>query len=541
MRRFLRILPLIVITLLGAGPALSGDGELPSGGSTAGSVATQEPRDIGPPDGFDDTLQAILPASDPAAALLEVGELVELQDQNASPRPSEYLGGLTLGGKEDARLSVELTGAPTSELRAHASEVEDLWRTGRFDDALAVLRSLEDQGLVAGIGVGWQKPESAPDLKVGHVRIGTRTTGQEVALDYDLPTGNLFAVVNWGNAVGWSLHVSTNGGSSWSESYFWCCGVELVDLSVVDGFAYVAYVPSSPSFEARLRRHFATTGAEDVAYFFQTVVDVSPATLREIALASNADDLDDRIYYGVMASDNSVRFFWDEAWDGTTIAEVSPAVSNASRGLDMARNIGWPVLTGPDYLFLSYVGTDASIYVHRVDNFGWDGGTPVSTGQISADRTSISAYHDTALVAYEYASPTGQGAQYRITYDGGSGWATGSFAPAVGAGTFFDPLVTARSGSGTAMIYEQETGVMDTVFLQDRDGYAPGVWSLPVPVNELDFLTGAGDRFGFDWLGVGFGVAYIDWLGAVYCVVPGQIFSDGFESGDVSAWSSSVG
>jgi hypothetical protein len=92
--------------------------------------------------------------------------------------------------------------------------------------------------------------ESAAVVSAGNKRVGTGTTAETTKLDWVTQSGKIFAVANWGNN-GWGIYISTDGGSSWAESYVWCCGFEEADMAVVDGYVYLTYTVGN---ETRLHR-----------------------------------------------------------------------------------------------------------------------------------------------------------------------------------------------------------------------------------------------------------------------------------------------
>ena len=177
------------------------------------------------------------------------------------------------------------------------------------------------------------------------VRIGTRTGGNIAKIDFDHASGKLFAVVHWATDNGWALYMSIDKGATWNETYFWFAGTGQqaldVDMTVVGDYVYTGYVASDIANEARLRRNLVSTGGSDNAYGHQLVLDASPNTVTELAVESNADSLQNRIFLAIRQSNNTIRYAWDISTDGTTFSEVSPIVTNAVGGLDMHWNAGF--------------------------------------------------------------------------------------------------------------------------------------------------------------------------------------------------------
>ncbi len=448
------------------------------------------------------------------------------------------LAGLSATDRLNAEIRIELgEGAADADL-AMASQAEILWKMTRYQEAQEIVASLERSTASLGVGIQWMLPvETGGPIPGGNRRIGTFSSAESASLDWDKQSGNLFSMVDWGTDTGWAIYISTDGGSTWAESYLWCCGYELADMAVVDDYVYVAYTVGS---EARIRRASVSDGQIDSDFDFQTIVDVAPSTPTAINLATNADDASDRIDFSILLDDGTIRHFWDLSADGTSFGEQSPLVTNAESGLSTARNLGWPAATGDDFLVLSYVGTDDSINVHRLGTGGWDAGTRVETGMAAAELTSIAAYQDTFLVAYEKQMANGQGIAYRISYNGGATWAGATLASPAVAESFYNPLVSARSGTGTAAVYQQQTSLVNVIQAQQRHNYAPGAWMSRSPVNDYDFQPGS-TGFDCNWIGSGWGMVYVDASGGLWFDLSASIFYSGFERESLAEWSSWTG
>ncbi|MBP7744852.1 MAG: hypothetical protein KA383_01885 [Phycisphaerae bacterium] len=394
--------------------------------------------------------------------------------------------------RRNAQIQVELPSATRDLLSAPAREIEAAWDAGDYDSAIEKLAWLESDGASVALGVNWITPQPAgASPRFTDVRIGTRTGGYTPVLDYDAATGKLFAVVRWDANNGWALYQSTTDGNSWAETYFWSAGAGQqavsVDMVVVSDYVYVGYVASNSADEARLRRCLVSTGAVDIAYAYTTVFDATPSTITEAKLAANTDSADNRIYYAVCQSDNSVRFAWDESTDGTSFTETSPAGVAADSGLDLCWNPGFATY----YVFLSYIGTDSRVHVLRRSTTGWSEATSAPFDG-SHDRSAISAYDDHIICAHELYMTNGQGIRYFITHDGGETWDYYNYIgePLAGEGPYQMADVTARGGAGTAIVFTHETGEPDDVLIRYRRNYAPGLWHDAIRVNNNDVSTG---------------------------------------------------
>jgi hypothetical protein len=467
-----------------------------------------------PASGLDDMLQPSHGAMPPAAVPADASDLaVSPPARSAATALWQRLTDLALSQRLHAVIDLELgAGAGTADRRA-AADALGLWNAGRFEEAIAALRTFEEAGGRYALGIAW-KPGTGPavlgsgpaspsrgaavlgggtDVRIGGTRVGGRITN----LDFDAQTGHLFSVVGWGPTTGgaayWTVNISLDNGATWTEAYAWYAGATagLIDVSaaVVGDYVYVGYVPGDYTSEFRVRRNLVSNGASDAAYGFQTVLDAGTATFQDVALASNAEDFDNRIYCLGIQSDHVLRWAWDVASDGTTFTDGgSPAVANASFGLDAAWNHGYATY----FLVVSYAGTDGQVHVQRHDPTAWTD-LAIAVHDPSAHNTAVGAYEDAIICAYEYAYPNGRGIRYDISYDGGGTWNLGDIAipDGVTSFNFMCPDLDARSGLGTAITYASEVGEPDVAYYRARWGYAPGLWSDPLAYNDLDISTGS--------------------------------------------------
>lgn len=453
---------------------------------------TSRPIVASGPMGLDDTLMsgtelAFAPQS------VRVAQDSDTESMPPAPALAKRLASWDAHTRGNALLEVELPKDAAAEVLATARTAEALWEGGDYNEAIALVAQLEAAGVGVALGVGWQEP-----LEVGggrdwaDVRIGTRTGGQLTKLDYDAASGALFAVVRWTTDHGWALYRSTTDGASWTETYFWYAGAEPqavdVDMAVVAGYVYVGYVASDFADEFRLRRCFTATGLPDTAYSFRVVLDASPSTFTEVAIESNADSFDNRIYCAGRQATSVLRWAWDVATDGLTFEEESPPGVSVSGGLDMHWNFSYTTW----FLMLSYVGDDGRVHVLRKSAASWGDLVVDSTFTGLHTRTSVSAWDDVVICAYEEAYANGQGIMYRISYNAGDTWNFGDLAvPGVGESAYQMVDVTARGGRGTAVVYTHEVSEPDDVLVRYRRGFAPGLWIPAQRINDNDVATGS--------------------------------------------------
>ncbi len=435
--------------------------------------------------------------------LYPASDVVDQRDTAQQREPSEVplalweqLASLGEAQRANAEIEIELGSAACDADRDAAAKIANLWNSGDYDAAIAELRAMEEAGIPLAMGITWIEPLALGDLRMADTRIGgTRTDAQTMNLDFDALTGNVFAVVRWGSTTGdsaWTMNTSEDGGLTWSESYAYSSSVGLIDVdcTVVSNYVYVAYVAGNAQDEARLRRCLASTGAIDGSFGYQTVFDAGANTVEEVALASNADDFNNRIYYAAIQSNDVLRYAYDVGSDGTTFIEQSPAGANPEYGLDMTWDNNRSACA--EFLYVSYAGNDGDIHVLGHGEANWtDWAVEADAG--SFRTTAISAYEDTIICAFEYPYVYGTGIRYRISYDCGDTWAPGTLAIPDGTTVFgyFEPDVDARDGHGTAIIYQAEAGEIDPMYYRTRAGFAPGAWSDPALFNDYDVYTGS--------------------------------------------------
>jgi hypothetical protein len=439
----------------------------------------------------------------------------------------ERLERLDLSERDNAQIQLEVAEDLPATMLGQVRTVEGLWNSGNFDAAIEALRGLEAEGLDVALGISWKIPVALDSLEWfdDDVRITARKNAGENHLDYDAQTGNLFAVVKrvGGDSPRWTANISQNGGRTWQETYTWSAPNEIIDVSaaVVDQYLYIGYVgidAFGDASTARIRRCFVSNGAVDTDYYYKVVFD-KEVDIREIALATNADDWDNKVYYFAILS-NYHLIFHHANQDGVTWYEINTGVTDAWQGLDATWNEGYSSGSGY-FLYASYIAwiVEAAevarpVMVARLKGT-WEEIQVLSDYTGAQNGTSISAYQDTVICAYEYQYTEGMGIRYNISYNGGGSWSYGTLAAPPSGSNYYNPDVTARGGSGTAIVYDDEAGAFDPVWYRYRDHYSPGSWSTPVQINELDDATAWPNRI--EWIpafaggSYAYGTIYISW------------------------------
>ncbi len=448
------------------------------------------------------------------------------------------LAGMSAEQRANASIELEPLGPFDLAIELQADNATDLWNQARFTEALAAIAGLEAAGAALGVGIAWKTPvpSRAPDYYVD-VPIGNgRTNYQDAALGFDDESDTILALIQWSD--GWSMNISTNLGVSFSETYFWFPDAA-ADMGVVGGHAWVGYAAASL---LRMRRFDSADGTEDTTYFYQTITDVAPDTISEVAVAGNAPDTNDRIYAACLIPETDVVEFWWDNLTGTSFASVSTGITNASEGLDLAWNPYTSRFDGKGRRWISYISTGDQIRLHRSTLGGFElRAAQTFTGWQRV--TGVSAFADNVYCVYSADIGGAYGVNYMTTPDGGDSWLVDdAYWPGAGDPNASGPNVSVRSGAGRAVIFTTDETGYDGAWHVQRRGWSPGAWTAPVGFSNYDASWGS--KTEVEWLGPrcvsSYGLIYRDDLGVPYFDVMSSrcFFDDGFESGSTSAWDS---
>ena len=421
--------------------------------------------------------------------------------------------------RENTLLRLDVLGDLSSSMLREIDDIEALWNGGDYGQAVEKLRSFEEShdqpGIRAVMTPKTPKMVSAPKWGTD-IRIGSRYEVRETCLDFDDGTGNLFAAVKSYDGEYWRFDVyfSSDDGQTWWDRLWGWGPNEINDISgvVLHGYFYFAQTASSNKAVA-VDRFFVGDGAWDDDYGTVVVIDEDYDVL-EIALASNADYFDNRIYLLAILQSDSLIYLWSDQ-EAITWTDIPTYTANADHGLDACCNEGFAEY----FIFVSYVDVDDSLHVARKSSAGWQS----IKLDYADDKTSVAAYDDRIITVFEYIYPDGPGIKYWISYDGGEEWRWGTVAePEPGGFAFYAPAVAARKGGGIGVVYEQEVGEPDPCWHRHREyGTGPGTasWSDPEQFNEEDVATGF--------------PMTIEWVPPLplYCHAHGAIWTGGPERG----------
>jgi len=365
------------------------------------------------------------------------------------------------------------------------------------------------------------------------------TDARQIILDFDRDTQKFFAAVRHQDRK-IELYHSVDGGKTWVLEP----GLlenELVDADMVVAGDYV-YVAAAlvGSSNADLIRYSAATGVVDQDYGRHTVLDVAPAAILDVALASDQDGADSEIYYAFITSDGVLRFFVDSSSDGTTFTTFAPGISDACCGLDMTFN---PNSLDHD-VFISYWDGYSTPAIHVWRSYPW---VEVNYWGPETDQhtSAISAFGDQVIFCHTWRWPDGLSVWEQRSYGDHDTWVQSPLdIPLPGESWYSGCDVTARGGRGFASAYIHDSGDFDTIYFRrhtDPDTMAP--WEARVPINEHDAAAGLGYSTSLTWFPPDhYALAYVGDPGNTpyFTLIEIPVFADGFESGATSAWSITV-
>jgi len=423
------------------------------------------------------------------------------------------LARMTPAERANARIGIELAANATREALALARTVEANWNDGRYDDALAGFESLArltDPAEMA-IGCSWRTPVSTMHTVLwgSDVQIGNRDSVRLVSLDVHRATGNLFAVLMFdgdGDTSSWTMNFSNDSGRTWSETYLWWADYSLNSLSasVLADYCYIAFGRFSAQNLADLYRCKASDGTQDTfsnGLSHITVFNaVSPDSVKEVALTSNQDYYNNRLYYMAITTAGNLKSFWADT-GAISWTAIATSVSDADRGLSATTNALYDTL----YFWASYYDKADNVRIDALEPGDVWRNILTDVAGASTALTSIGAYHDTLLCAYDYQGAEVSWCKYLTSFDGGTSWAWRYLDPDT-LTTNESPAVTLRDGGGEGVIYRYYTTTRELRYVWRN--YAGG-WSTPVASSAYEPYW---NRPGIQYLGSGkFGVAYLSW------------------------------
>lgn len=415
--------------------------------------------------------------------------------------------------RANARINIELAANATGEAQAFARTVEANWNGGRYDDALAGFESLArltDPAEMA-IGCSWRTPVPTMQTHLwgSDVQIGNRDSVRIVSLDVQRATGNLFAALLFdgdGHTSSWTMNFSSDSGQTWSETFLWWAGYPLNSLSasVVATHCYIAFGRGAGQDQAFIYRVKTSDGTQENfnngSAYVTVFTTTAPDSVKEVALTGNQDFFNNRLFYMAITTAGNLKFFWSDT-GAITWTEIATGVTTAGHGLSDCTNEGYDSL----FLWASYFDTTNNVRIDA-DEPGdvWKNILSASAGTSTA-LTSIGAYRDTILCAFDFAGAPSAYCKYFTSYNSGTSWVWLFLDPDT-LTTSEVPAVMLRGGGGEGAIYRCYTSPRELRYVW-RDYH--GAWSTPVAISANEPYW---NQPGIQYLGSGvFGVAYLSW------------------------------
>ncbi len=408
------------------------------------------------------------------------------------------LGAMAPASRDEARITLQLPAGMPATQRDAARAIAASWNSGQTDAALTMLRAFEAEQSATPLAVGIQWLAPRADANRDDRRIGDRERVKDVGLDYvayALLNFQLYSVLTFdlaGGGSGWSVNLSVDDGETWQETYAYLSATPITAVSgrVGADYLYVGYTATGDGDNTAIdMQRFSLADASADPIFATQHVASYPVEVREVAVETNADDANDRVFcVGVLADHGLAMrvmtppvFVW---------SDLAPGITDASGGLSVHWN------AGENSFLASFRSVDDRVHVVRVDD-GASAPYPVEDLDSTTGATSIAAYDDQVMVVYEYAYAIGTGIKSQLSVTGGATWSSTDVALPEADVSYREPRVGGRLGSGFAVIFQQPADAGDLVWLAydavvgvpDIDGREI-IWGAPRQVNDVGVAVG---------------------------------------------------
>jgi hypothetical protein len=396
---------------------------------------------------------------------------------------------LTPADKDNAVIEIMFMQSVSQEIENFARSIEQTWNNGNYEEALNMLSQLNAMQGVEGnavVGISWRTPKPAPLSEWGNdVLISTRDSVFVLAMDHDLTTHNLFAMIGFtGDGMGskYTANFSSNGGQTWSETYA-LGGFQYVmndlDACCVGNHFYVAYsggATASANTMAWLKRfHIATGQADTMPNGGSTFNIFNTTEIMDIDISANHEQFNNRLYFYCIDDAGTIHNFWNDpanvTWTG-----IATNINDAQQGLDTDWNVNYTTYSS----IMSYINNADQVKLYGRNSTTWDNLYTYGILNTPFDdwTTAIGGHNDTLFSAFSYDGSTMQ-VRYLVQYGGGS-WFFGFLAPDTTVSNWCAD-VTLRGSGGTHGVYRGPN--VNEAYYRNR-GYA-GAWSTPVQYNDL--------------------------------------------------------
>lgn len=425
---------------------------------------------------------------------------------------------LTPEERANAKIDIILDVTESSEAHNFAKHLEQLWNNHQYDEALSKFTELNKMinPMGATVGISWREPILSPELSDNpYVQIVNRDSIYVVAFDVDYSNGNYFCVLGLegdrtGGGSRFSVNISTNGGTNWSETY--CLGGFAYKMNDIGGEVsgrhfWVGYTGGNGNRTLWLQRYKTTDGERDTfpngSATYAAFVAPTTDTIKELEIASNHTYVNNRVYLFCIMDSDSLRFFWGDT-NGVSWSADHPPYANAKNGLDACWNEGYNI-SDSNVFFISYVGTNDTVNIFRCDRtVTWDRYFRYYIGSCpeEAEKTTIGAYRDTLCCAFLYQ---GGRVRYLIKYGSNPIWYYNDVPQDTSPGHLnYTADLTCR-GNKIHLVY-RAPGNQGVYTYRNYDQYAP--WSTPQRYDESRYVH-AWIRPEIQWIGTGDNVGIV--------------------------------
>lgn len=274
----------------------------------------------------------------------------------------QQLAGLDLSARQNSFIDIDINTAINQSGMALADEIESIWNSGRYDEALGMFANL---GAIIGndniaIGVSWKTPVKSEAsnqtlLWEQDIPISIQDSVYAATLNAHQPSGNLFSIllIQDGPFQLYSVNFSSDQGLTWAETFYFISSdlIPSVGSAIMGNRCYVAY-----PFYNSLRLKCFDVANGHVADFNDSTSTVricaiaADDSLKEICLISNSNQYNNRLYCSAISNRGRLIFCWADA-DPIAWNEILTGIGDADRGLDACFNEQF----GNYYYYVSYI------------------------------------------------------------------------------------------------------------------------------------------------------------------------------------------
>ena len=291
-----------------------------------------------------------------------------------------WLTQMSFDRRANSVIDLSLGSEANQEALMTANQIEMQWNSGQFDNAISALTELSSRiGNTIGIGISWRMPIKTPPqpqsaLWGDDIPICYHDSVYAAKLVADGGSDALMAImlVQEGEYNLISVNHSAQSGDLWQETYYWISPdpIPTISTAIVMGHCYIVYPYQNT---ARLKRFDILTGQAEMFADSSLSVTIftptAPDSIKEIALVSNQDASNDRLYCLAITRQGGLRYLWSDQ-EGLSWTDVNTGIANADRGLDVSFNNGFSNY----HLIISYIDRSHNVNIFGRRNITLSGG-----------------------------------------------------------------------------------------------------------------------------------------------------------------------